>query len=77
MKLGNKTVVILSFFLFFSLSLMAEDKILTSPLVNLKELKPSFEEVEDVNNDTTSNELILDKKKYLQKIIYQVQNLLG
>jgi len=63
MKLGNKTAVILSFFLFFSLSLMAEDKILTSPLVNLKELKPSFEEVEDVNNDTTSNELILEKKK--------------
>jgi len=67
MKLGNKTVVILSFFLFFSLSLMAEDKILTSPLVNLKELKPSFEEVEDVNNDTTSNELILDKKKISPK----------
>jgi len=67
MQLGNKIALILSFFLFFSLCLMAEDKILTSPLINLEELKPSFEEVEDVNNDTTSDELILDKKEISPK----------
>ena len=42
---------------------MAEDKILSSPLINLDELKPSFEEVDDSTSDTINNEVIQNKKK--------------
>jgi len=62
MKLGNKISLILFFFLFFSSSLISEDKILTSPLLNLNELKPSYEEVEDIKITDLNNELILNKK---------------
>ena len=44
MKLGNKIyqIIILSF---FSLSFsIADEKITTTPLINLEEIKPSFEE---------------------------------
>ena len=63
MKLGNNRFA-LSFFLllFYNLTSLAEDKVSTSPLINLNELKPSFEEVEDLNNDVISNEGIKDKK---------------
>ena len=60
---------ILSFFLFpFYCSIsFAEDKVSTSSLINLNELKPSFEEIEDLNDETTSNEFIKNKKKILSK----------
>ena len=68
MKLGSYRFT-LSFFLllFYNLTSFAEDRVSTSPLINLNELKPSFEEVEDSSNDTISNEVIKDKKKVLQK----------
>ena len=57
MRLGNKLIFfIFSFFIFFSYSL-AEDKILSSPLINLSDLKPSFEEIDE----STSNEMVGDK----------------
>ena len=68
MKLGN-----LKFILSFSLSFFycsisfAEDTVSTSPLINLNELKPSFEEIEDLSEETTSNEVIKDKKKTLSE----------
>ena len=63
MKLGNKNILILTFCLFFyNTSSFSEDKILSSPLINLNELKPSFEEVEELK--ATSNiEKIRNKKK--------------
>ena len=68
MKLGSYRFT-LSFFLllFYNLTSFAEDRVSTSPLINLNELKPSFEEVEDSSNDTISNIVIKDKKKILQK----------
>tara|TARA_Y100000768_G_scaffold74302_1_gene52436 strand:+ start:140 stop:649 length:510 start_codon:yes stop_codon:yes gene_type:complete len=68
MKLGSYRFT-LSFFLllFYNLTSFAEDRVSTSPLINLNELKPSFEEVEDSSNDTISNIVIKDKKKTLQK----------
>ena len=68
MKLGN-----LKFILSFSLSFfccsisLAEDAVSTSPLINLNELKPSFEEIEDLSEEITSNEVIKDKKKTLSE----------
>ena len=68
MKLGNSKFILLIFFSFFyCLSSLAEDKILSSPLINLDELKPSFEETDESSDDLTSNELIKDKKKILPK----------
>ena len=68
MKLGSYRFT-LSFFLlfFYNLTSFAEDRVSTSPLINLNELKPSFEEVEDSSNDTIGNAVIKDKKKILQK----------
>ena len=68
MKLGSYRFT-LSFFLllFYNLTSFAEDRVSTSPLINLNELKPSFEDVEDSSNDTISNIVIKDKKKTLQK----------
>ena len=63
MKLGNKNILILTFFLFFyNTSSFSEDKILSSPLINLNELKPSFEEVEELK-ETSNIEKIRNKKK--------------
>ena len=68
MKHGNKKFFLLFILFIFSLQVSAEDKILSSPLINLNELKPSFEENEDIsNNELIDNELKLNKKsKILQ-----------
>jgi len=68
MKLGNYRFNLSFFFLlFYSLTCLAEDKVSSSPLINLNELKPTFEEVEDLSNDTTNNEVIKNKKKISPK----------
>ncbi len=60
---GNKRLVITIFFLFYyCFPLMAEDKILSAPLINLNELKPSFEEEEDSIKVLTTEEKIQNKK---------------
>ena len=69
MKLGNKSYFLtIIFIFFFSDVLKAEDEILTSPLVNLNELQPSFEESDNsTTTDKIGNDLILKKKKVLIK----------
>ena len=64
MKLGNRNFILLIFFLiFYNASSFAEDTISSSPLINLDELKPSFEEVDNSSNDLTNKEVIKKKKK--------------
>ena len=46
MKLGNKILLILIFFLFNIYVVFSEERISTSPLLNLEKIKPSFEELE-------------------------------
>ena len=78
MKLGSCRFSLLFFFLiFYNLPSLADDKVTTSPLINLNELKPSFEEVEDSNNDITSNEIIKNKKKILPKNNLSTARLIG
>jgi len=68
MKLGNyKFTFIFLFLIFYTSFSLSEDKVSTSPLINLNELKPSFEEVDDSTNDIISNEVIKDKKKISPK----------
>ncbi len=61
MKLGNKVLLISLIYFFFSNYLYPEDKIITSPLVNIDEIKPSFEELDDIEN-SISNEILKEKK---------------
>ena len=64
MKLGNSIFLLsIYFFLSYHQTLKAEDKILSSPLINLDELQPSFEEIEETSNNVISGELIAKKKK--------------
>ena len=51
MKLGNKIFfLIFSFFIYCNFS-FAEEKITTTPLINVEELKPSFESLDDENEN--------------------------
>ena len=63
MKLGNKIIFLTLLLLnFFYSSSSAEDKISSTPLLNLNELKPSFEELEKINENVSSSEKIKVKK---------------
>jgi len=68
MKPGNKTFFFI-FFLIFSYASpsFAEDKILSSPLINLNELKPSFEEPESSTEHEKTEAKIKNKNKLLPK----------
>ena len=62
MKLGNSIFYIIIILIFsFNLS-NAEEKITTSPLLNVEEIKPSFEELEEVNENTQSIKNLKEKK---------------
>ena len=61
MKLGNNVFLILLFYIFFSNLLFSEEKIVTTPLINIDEIKPSFEELDDQEN-FSSNKSLKEKK---------------
>jgi len=68
MQFGNKTLILsFLFILFYNSFSITEDKILSTPLINLEKLKPSFEESNDIINDLSNNELIQNKKKILKE----------
>tara|TARA_X000000950_G_C13702162_1_gene572596 strand:+ start:254 stop:757 length:504 start_codon:yes stop_codon:yes gene_type:complete len=62
MKPGNKINLILIFCLFFSNFSAAEEKILTSPLINVEEIKPSFEELDEEDENISSSKNLKRKK---------------
>ena len=64
MKLGNKIkfLLILTFSL-HNFTAFAEDKITTTPLVNLNEIKPSFEELNEESDNLINNQKLKEKKK--------------
>ncbi|MDA9624879.1 DUF2155 domain-containing protein [Candidatus Pelagibacter bacterium] len=65
---GNKKIIIVFFsFLLNSTFIAAEDKIISSPLINLDKIKPSFEEIENSNNDNNAEKFIQNKKKTFKK----------
>ena len=66
MKLGNDIFFLI--ILFFSSSIsISEDRIVTTPLINLGELKPSFEETDSLTDEPAVDESIKNKKKVLKK----------
>ena len=79
MKLGKINLFLIVFLFIFHTNLIADDKILSAPVINLENLEPSYEVLEKENN--TSSELnvgikkrnIIDKKKSDIKFV----NLIG
>ena len=64
MKLGKSKIILFILFLFnYNFMSLADDKILSSPLINLNELKPSFDELDATNNNKIENNIIKNKKK--------------
>ena len=59
MKLGNKVLLII---LFSFNSLQAEQKITTTPLINLDKIEPSFESLDLEDENNTSNKKLREKK---------------
>ena len=63
-KLGNNFIVLITLIsLILSSFSFAENKIVTSPLINLEKLKPSFEETETDSENNTNNKQIKNKDK--------------
>lgn len=61
MRLGNKFFFLIFFFIYNSS--FAEDKIISTPLINLNEIKPSFEESDDNKFNSIKNQKIKEKKQ--------------
>ena len=63
MTLGNKIIIVL-ITIFFSYHIsVAEDKITSSPLINLDDIKPSFEDLGDERDSLTIKQNIKEKQK--------------
>ena len=63
MILGNKINIFLILFLFIFNQSFAEDKISSSPLINLEKIKPSFEELSEESENLTNQQDIKKRKK--------------
>ena len=63
MKLGKFNFLFFFFLLIFFNKLFTEEKITTIPLVNLENLKPSFEKEDIENKNTLDNKQINIKEK--------------
>ena len=61
MRLGNKLKLILVFSLLSFSILIAEEKITTTPLINVEKIIPSFEEPETENEDISTNQNLKEK----------------
>ncbi len=66
-KRGNNfKYFLVSIFLFISSNLIADEKIRSTPLINLEKIKPSFEESEEKIDNINDNKNLLKKKKIKQ-----------
>ena len=62
-KRGNNfKYFLISIFLFFSSNLTADEKIRSTPLINLEKIKPSFEESEEKIDNISDNKNLLKKE---------------
>ena len=62
MKLGNNFIIYL-IITFFYTNLLAENRIITSPLLNIDEIKPSFEEEEKNLTYDNKNDIKIKKEE--------------
>ena len=66
MILGNRIFFILVFLIISKNYLIAEDKITTSTLINIEKIKPSFETLEDENENTSKKQDLKAKKEKIR-----------
>ena len=66
MKLGKIKLLVFFFILSSFLSLKADDKILSAPIINLENLEPSYENLEN-ENETTSDQNSSIKKRDIKE----------
>tara|TARA_B100000035_G_scaffold253773_1_gene223192 strand:+ start:200 stop:703 length:504 start_codon:yes stop_codon:yes gene_type:complete len=66
MKLGNKIILLLFTYIFLSNLSIAEDKIISTPLLNIEEIKPSFEELEDESEKVITQQNLKEKKNIVK-----------
>ena len=76
MKHGNKIYFFLILLFIYPNFIKAEEKITTSPLINLEKIKPSFE-VSDIENENLSSGQDLKEKKNIMKLQSSQAILLG
>ena len=62
MKPGSKFFLILFFYLTFLSILKAEQEITANTLVNIDKIKPSFENLDEKNDDSAPNQNLKEKK---------------
>ena len=62
MKLWFKIIFLFFFIISYNFS-FAEDKIISSPLINIDEIKPSFEDLNEENDSLTKSKELKVKKK--------------
>ncbi len=62
MKLGNSIYQITIIFFFYLNFSNADEKIITTPLINIEEIKPSFEELIDENENISLDQNLKEKK---------------
>ena len=83
MKLGKFKTFIFIFFLSSNLSVFAEDKIESVPLINLEELSPTFEEdkvelekvkIEENVNNLNNNQDIPKESNSKKKVSRKIEN---
>ena len=68
MKLGNKIYSILILFYFSFSLLIADEKITSTPLINIDKITPSFEEIEEENENISIKQNIKEKKTNVTKL---------
>ena len=66
MKLGKINFLSILFFISLT-SLKAEDKILTAPIINLENLEPSYENLENEKDAVTNSNTIIKKRNVINK----------
>ena len=64
MKLGSKIYLILFLYFFETNLSIAEQKITSTPLLNIDKIKPSFENLEEGNENTSSVKNLKEKKNF-------------
>ena len=62
MKLGNNNYFFLLLFFFYTNLLFADNKITTTPLLNIEKIKPSFEELDKETENISINQNLKEKK---------------
>lgn len=62
MKLGNKIFSIFFLGIIFIEVSFAEEKVKLSPLINIDDIKPSFEELDEKNDNINSRQSLKEKK---------------